>query len=282
MLYSDNAFTPMTPRQTKQYRVHTIYRPRPWAAISGSYNDVEHHNNTNNAQADVAASGGPAYAGPLDHVDYSRVVGLAAELFPNDHYGIDFNYAYSDVYMADNICYLGGATTALPIAASTPSGTSCPATSAGRSGYDFGPVLDFMHAPTQSGSAALTLSPVKTLKSNIGYNINSVNGSRFYNDPRDVAGSLVSTYQSPFVNVVWTVHPGLTWKAVYNFYGYGEGGPSGAPLCSTANPTPTAPVTPVSCASLPNQTGMNISPAGETAPRNFHANNVTMSMHYEF
>ena len=55
-----------------------------------------------------------------------------------------------------------------------------------------------MHAPTQSGSVALTLSPVKTVKSNIGYNINSVNGSRFYNDARDVAGSLVSTYQSPF------------------------------------------------------------------------------------
>jgi hypothetical protein len=279
--YADNAFTPMTPRQTRLYRVHTLYRPKPWATLSGAYHDVEHHNNTNNDQAAVAA-GDVAYAGPLDHVDYSRVLGLGAQLFPNDHYGIDFNYAYSDVYMADNICYLGGASTALPVAASTPSGTACPATSAGRSGYDFGPVLDFVHAPTQSGSAALTLSPVKTFKSNIGYNISSVNGSRFYNDPRDVAGSLVSTYQSPFVNIAWTVHPGLTWKAEYNFYGYGEGGPSGAQLCSAANPTPTAPVTPVSCSTLPNQTGMNISPAGETAPRNFHANNVTLGLHYEF
>jgi hypothetical protein len=282
MLYNDNAFTPMTPRQTKQYRVHSMFRPKPWAVFSGAFNDLEHHNNTNNAQADVAAKGGPAYAGPLDHVDYSRVVGLTAQLFPNDHYGIDVNYAYSDVYMADNICYLGGATTALPVAASTPSGTSCPATSAGRSGYDFGPTLDFMHAPTQSGSAALTLSPVKAVKSNIGYNISSVNGTRFYNDPRDVAGSLVSTYQSPFVNFAWTINHGLTWKAEYNFYGYGEGGPSGSQLCSTTNPTPTAPATPVSCASMPYQTGMNISPAGETAPRNFHANNVTLGLHYEF
>jgi hypothetical protein len=30
------------------------------------------------------------------------------------------------------------------------------------------------------------------------------------------------------------------------------------------------------------QTGLTISPAGETAPRNFHANNVTMGLHYEF
>ena len=280
MLYNDNAFTPMTPRQTKQYRIHTMYRPKTWAVISGAYNDVEHHNNTNNDQAAVAAKD-VAYAGPLAHVDYSRVVGLGAQLFPNDRYGIDFNYAYSDVYMADNICYLGGAAAGL-VAASTPSGTACPATSAGRSGYDFGPALDFEHAPTQSGSVALTVSPVKSVKSNVGYNINSVSGSRFYNDPRDVAGSLVSTYQSPFLNFAWTSHPGLTWKAEYNFYGYGEGGPSGAPLCSTTNPTPTAPATPVSCASSPYQTGLNISPAGETAPRNFHANMVTLGVHYEF
>jgi len=282
MLYNDNAFTPMTPRQTKQYRIHTMYRPKTWATISGSYNDIEHHNNTNNDQAAVAA-GDVAYAGPLDHVDYGRVAGVGAQLFPNEHYGIDLDYVYSDVYMADNICYLGGASAATGVvAASTPSGTACPATSAGRSGYDFGPALDFMHAPTQSGSVAFTLSPVKTVKSNIGYNINSVNGTRFYNDARDVAGSLVSTYQTPFVNFAWTSRPGLIWKAEYNFYGYGEGGPSGAQLCSTTNPTPTTPATPVSCASSPYQTGMNISPAGETAPRNYHANMVTLAVHYEF
>ncbi len=95
-----------------------------------------------------------------------------------------------------------------------------------------------MDAPTQSGSVAVRVSPNAKFASNIGYRINSVNGSRFYNDPRDVAGSLVSTYQSPFVNVAWTVHPGFIWKAEYNFYGYGEGGPSGAAYCSTTNPTP--------------------------------------------
>ena len=88
MLYNDNAFTSMTPRQTWQYRLHTMFRPKAWATITGTYNDLEHHNNTNNAQGDVAATGGPAYAGPLDHVDYSRVAGLGAELFPNEHYGM--------------------------------------------------------------------------------------------------------------------------------------------------------------------------------------------------
>lgn len=285
-MYNDNAFTPMGFRQLRHYRAHTIYRPKSWATVSGVLNDLERHNNTNNNQS-IAGNTAP-YAGPLDHVDHSRVGSMSAELFPNDQYGLDFSYSYSDVYMSDNICYLASASAALPGAA-IPSGTACPNNAATRSGtYDFGPAKDFMDAPTQFGSVAFMYSPVKQVHSNLGYRVTSVNGSRFYNDARDVAGSLVSTYQSPYVNVSWESRPGLIWKFEYNFFGYGEGGPSGAQYCSTTNPTPTNPVTPVLCSSLAGvagtggQTGMTISPAGETAPRNFHANNVVLGMHYEF
>jgi hypothetical protein len=280
--YNDNAFTPMGFRQMRHYRVHTLYRAKPWATVTGAYNDVERHNNTNNQQN--IAGNTNVYAGPLDHVDYSRVASVGAELFPNDHYGLDFNYSYNDVYIADNICYLGGASAATGIAAAAPAnGAICPG-SLGRSGaYDLGPALDFEHAPTQFGSVALMYSPTKQFRSNLGYRVNSVNGTRFYNDARDVAGSLVSTYQSPFVNVAWTVHPGLVWKADYNFYGYGEGGPSGSQYCTLSVPTAASPsINVVPCASAGVQTGMTISPAGETAPRNFHANNLTLAIHYEF
>ena len=90
------------------------------------------------------------------------------------------------------------------------------------------------------------------------------------------------------MNFSWESHPGLVWKAEYNFFGYGEGGSSGAEYCSTTNPTPAVPATPVGCsgfAGIPGtggQTGMTISSAGETAARNFHANNVTLGFHYEF
>ena len=100
-----------------------MYKPKPWATFSGAYNDLERHNNTNNNQATVALrtpSGGVPYDGPLDHVDHSRVASLGAVLAPNEHYGLDFNYAYSDVYAATNICYLNGATATLPGAATTP------------------------------------------------------------------------------------------------------------------------------------------------------------------
>jgi hypothetical protein len=281
VLYADNAFTPVGPRQTKHYRVHTMYKPKPWATLSGAYNDLERHNNTNNNQSAVAAGDDP-YDGPIDHVDHSRIASLGAVLMPNEHYGIDFNYAYSDVYAATNICYLNGATATLPGAVPTATTTLCPGVFARGSTTvlsDWGPVRDFMNAPTQYASVALTMSPVKSIHSNIGYRISDVSGSRFFNDARDVNGSLVSAYQSPFVNLAWTVHSGWIWKAEYNYYGYGEGGPSGSQYCSTST---TATSTVVPCTSLSEPTGLTEGSAGMTAPRNFHANNVTLSMHYEF
>jgi hypothetical protein len=188
------------------------------------------------------------------------------------------------VYTATNICYDNGATSTLPGTAS--------ATSSGAPNVCLGVLArgsttqlvdwharDFMDAPTQFGSVALTMSPIKMIRSGVGYRISSVNGNQFFNDARSVNGSLDSTYQSPFVNLAWTIHHGLISKAEYNFYGYGEGGPSGSQYCSTSTSTTSAVVP---CTSLPYPTGLTESPAGLTAPRNFHTNNITLSLHYEF
>jgi hypothetical protein len=282
ILYADNVFTPVAPRQTQHYRLHTMFKPKSWATVSGAFNDQERHNNTYNNQ-DTVAAGEATYYGPIDHVDHSRSASLGAVLTPNEHYGLDLNYGYSDVYTATNICFTSGAAAGLPGAATlTSSGAPniCPGIYARgtTTPVDFF-ARDFMDAPTQYGSVAVTLSPVDKIHSGIGYRISSVNGSQFFSDARAVNGSLNSTYQSPFVNIAWTMHPGLIWKAEYNFYGYGEGGPSGAEYCSTTVST-TAVITP--CASSPYQTGRTESPAGLTAPRNFHANNVTLGVHYEF
>jgi hypothetical protein len=71
----------------------------------------------------------------------------------------------------------------------------------------------------------------------------------------------------------------LILKGEYNFYGYGEGGPSGPQYCSTST-TPTSAVVP--CTTLAYQTGLTEPSSGETAPRNFHANNVTFDLKYSF
>jgi hypothetical protein len=278
VLYADNVLTPVAPRELQHYRIRTKYRPKTWATFSGAYNDLERHNNTNN-------TGTASVDGPLQHVDHSRTLSLNADLMPNEHYGFDIGYAYSGVYTATNICFQGTAASATIPGAATPTGVACPSPTPRVPGtpYTFGPAKDFMSAPTQYASLALALSPIDKFHANIGYRVSSVNGSRFFNDPRDVNGSLVSKYQTPFVNLSYAMRKNLIWKGEYNYFGYGEGGPSGAQYCNPSSTLPTlaspAPVEP--CSTLPN-TAMNGPAYGFTAPRNFHANNVTLGVHYEF
>ena len=286
-LYNDNAFTPMGFRQLRHYRVHTIYRAKSWATVTGAFNDLERHNNTNNNQS-FPGNTAP-YFGPLDHVDHSRVVSFGTELFPNDRYGFDVDYSYNDVYLAVNGCFQGAATNmpggSVYPGAANGTGTLCGAVSAGHGSNN---VLflgrDFEDAPSQFGSAAFTFTPNKKFHSNLGYRVSSVNGTRFFTDAQDVNGSLVSTYSTPFVSVAWTVRPSLIWKGEYDYYGYGEGGPSGAQYCN-ANPalavgSTSEPV--VFCSAEPNTAASLASSAGFTTARNFHANNVVLGLHYEF
>jgi hypothetical protein len=105
----------------------------------------------------------------------------------------------------------------------------------------------FYDAPTQFGSASVMLAPVKTVRTNLGFRVSGNSGNTVYDNPRQVAGALQSQYVSPFANVAWTVRPGWIWKGDWNYYGYGED-----------------------------------NPAGPTLPRAFHANVVTIAMHYEF
>lgn len=272
ILYADNAFTPVSPRQTKHYRFHTLYRPKTWATFTGAYNDLERHNNTNN-------TGVASVDGPIQHVDHSRIVSVGTVLDPNEHLGIDINYSFSDIYTSTNICYLNGATAALPGTASTTSTGApnlCPDLL-----KDWGPTMDFMEAPTHYGSFGLSYSPNKPIRTGAGYRISSVGGNQFFNDAQAVNGSLQSSYQSPYVNIAWTVHPGWVWRAEYNYYDYGEGGPSGAPFCSTST-LATSTVVPCNSSTLTGPTGLTEPTSGLSAPRTFHANNLTLAMHYEF
>jgi len=107
--YFDNAFTSISPRQFKQYKFRTAYKPRPWATISGAFNDRERHNTPNN-NLDAVAAGESAYFGPINHIDYSRIASVGAMLAPNEHFGLDVNYGYTEVYTATNICFTSGAT----------------------------------------------------------------------------------------------------------------------------------------------------------------------------
>ena len=143
------------------------------------------------------------YEGPLDHVDHSRIVSLGAVLAPNEHYGLDFNYAYSDVYTATNICYDNGAQNASTV-------VGLPGTASLNSSGGPNVCLGVVHQRVNDAACGLVcqglhgcshavrigdvqhVSRQQAVHSNIGYRISAVNGSQFFNDARAVNGSLAS------------------------------------------------------------------------------------------
>jgi hypothetical protein len=219
--YADRAYTQISPRALQHYRIQTRYKPREWATISGTFNDLERRDNVSN----------------VNHLDHSRSFSIDSTLIPNEHYGFDLSYGYSDIFSQTTLCYAATPAPTTPGAGAAPSdcGTN---TNLGTGYYD---------APSHYGSIGVNVKPVKTLRAGLGYRISAVNGTTEFLNPRQVAGSLQSKYQSPYANVAWTVHSGWALKANWNHYKYGEGGP-----------------------------------VGPTLPRNFRGDIYTLAMHYEF
>jgi hypothetical protein len=199
--YADKAYTQISPRALQRYRIQTRYKPREWATITGSFNDLERRDNI--------------YL--VNHLDHNRNFTLGAVLMPNPRYGLDLSYGYSDVFTRTTLCFAATPPPIGPGAGAAPPdcGTN---TNLGTGYYD---------APTQYGSFGITLTPVKKLRLGAGYRMSAVNGTTEFLNVLQVAGSLQSQYQTPYANVAWTVHPGWVWKANWNHYEYEEGGPVG-------------------------------------------------------
>lgn len=219
--YDDKAYTQISPRQMYRYQFQSRYKPREWAAITGTFNDVERRDNV--------------YL--VNHLDHVRNLALGAEITPSPRYGLNLNYGYADVFTRTTLCYAETPAPTGPGAGAAPAdcGTN---TNLGTGYYD---------APTQYGLFSFMLAPVKTLRTNLGYQISSVNGVTELLNPLQVPGSLQSRYQTPFADVAWNFHSRWTWKGDWNYFGYGEG---------------------------------NL--VGPMSPRDFNANLVTLALHYEF
>ncbi len=201
VMYADKVYTQISPRALQHYRLRSTYKPKNWATITGSFNDLERRDNV-------------IY---VNHLDHSRSFTAGASLTPSDHYGIDFSYGYIDVFTRTDECY-----TSSVVPAGTPTASpACVANGTPRLG------TGYYDAPTQFGSIDLVFAPVQKLHANLGYRMSAVNGTTEFLNPRQVPGSLQSQFQTPYGNVAWTLEPGWLLRAEWNYYGYGEGTPIG-------------------------------------------------------
>jgi hypothetical protein len=219
--YNDKAYTQISARQHYSYHIQSRYKPIEWVTVTGTFNDVERRDNI-----------------PLvNHLDHIRSISFAGTVAPTPRYGLDLGYGYNDVFSQTTLCY---AATPAPVG---PGAGAAPADCGTNTNLGTG----YYKAPTQYGSFGFTITPVKVLRAAVGYQMSAVDGTTEFLNPRQVPGSLQSRYQSPFINLAWTLYPRWIWKLGWNYYGYGEDGP-----------------------------------VGPTSPRNFHANMVTLALRYEF
>ncbi|MDR3741200.1 MAG: hypothetical protein P4L40_19450, partial [Terracidiphilus sp.] len=197
--YNDNSYTTATPRQTRRYRVHTKFRPQKWTTLTAAFNDVEKHNNTYNTAAD-----GVVYYGQLKHEEYTRTASISGTLTPSEYVSVDFDYAYTRNYIATNTCYtaqnsgmlVGTTNTATSISPYFAAAASVDASGAPqvcRASATASPSNWFARlytdAPTQYGSVGVLINPNDKVQAGLGYRINSVAGSQFFIDARDVNGA---------------------------------------------------------------------------------------------
>lgn len=220
-MYADNAFTRISPRQLQHYRARATYKVRPWMTFAGTVNLFESRDNVQT----------------VNHLEHNRDFSFATTIAPGEHWSIDMNYAYDSVFSRTDECYVSS--TPPPSAGTAPAVCQAAGLPSLSNGY--------YNQPTQYGSIGFTLAPVKKVRASGGYRMTAINGNTDSINARQVPGSLQSQYQSPYADVELKLLPEWSWKANYNYYGYGEG-----------------------------------TPIGPTAPRSFRGNVYTLSVRYAF
>ena len=221
-MYADEAFTRISPRQLQNYTLRTFYKPQPWMNFAGAIRIQESRDNVQF----------------VHYLAHSRDFSLGTSIEPSDKWSLELNYAYNNDFSRTDLCYFSSA----PL----PGAGTCQIAG---SVANIQPFLGtgYYNDPVNFGSASLMLAPAKRIHANVGYMMTASSGDSEVLNSLQVQGSLRSKYQMPFADAAFTIAPGWTWKAAWNYYGYVED-----------------------------------SAVGPTLPRTFHGDVLTMSVRHEF
>ena len=181
------------------------------------------------------------------YVAHNQNYGFTASLAPRERFGVDLAYNFNSVIQNALICFNdtvpAGATLPFVTGATTGPGTFCTANEPAN------PLLanSYYSNHTNFGMTTIRFKPGKRLTANVGYGITSVDGSTPQFNYLQPLGSLQYKYQQPVANLSVNIGHKLAWNMGWNYYQYNEA-----------------------------------SFVGPTAPRYFHANNVSESLRYAF
>jgi hypothetical protein len=176
------------------------------------------------------------------YVGHNQNYGVTAALTPRERFGVNLAYNFNSVIQNALICF----NDTPPAGVSLPFVTNAGSCAANDSGN---PLLgnSYYTNHTNFGMATVRFAPMKRVTANVGYSITSVDGAAPQFNILQPLGTLQYRYQQPVANLSVDLGHKLAWNTGWNYYQYGEG-----------------------------------SFVGPTAPRYFHANNLTESLRYAF
>ena len=184
VMYADNSFTRISPRQLQHYRVRTAYNPHPWLSFNGTINILESRDNVDT----------------VNHLFHNRDYSFATVITPSEKWSINLNYAYDDIFSTTLECY-----TSTPVVEGTPQAPSV-CQQAGLPLQSDG----YYSQPTQYGSIGFVFTPIKKVHAVAGYRMSDTNGQAPPINIRQVPGSRQSQYQTPYGTLAYDLNPNWT------------------------------------------------------------------------
>ena len=200
--YNDFSFTLTSPRQMQSYKVHANYTPRPWLNLDGAVDIQENRDNVYQ----------------VNYLEHSRSYGFTAVLMPKPAYSFDVGYNYTNISSQSLICFAASGA-GVPVYPACPvAGSPVPLSATG-----------FYSSDQNFAYMEVMWSPMKRIRTNLGYSATFVGGNTLFLNPRQPAGTLAFDYQRPYASFQFDLYKGFSYKTAWNYYGYGEKGPSALP-----------------------------------------------------
>ncbi len=215
--YNSNSFTRIDPRQTQTYKIHTTYKPKPWATVDGAVDINENRNDV-------------AFVANLEH---DRMYSFAAMLAPSPRLAIGFGYNYWNVYTQSEICFNysisytnpTGSPATLPVSTSPPgvATTACPIPGASVGAAGLGTLATY-NSNDHFAHASVMWRPVARVTTTLGYSGSIVRGNTTFLNPLTPTGTLDYNYVTPYASIAIDIYRGLAYKIGWNYYGFDQEG----------------------------------------------------------
>jgi hypothetical protein len=196
MLYADNTFTRISPRQSQHYKLRGEYKPMPWLRLNSTLNIYEGRNNVSQ----------------VAHLEHTRNYGFAFTVAPQDKWSFDAGYNYTGIFSQTDICFIFGS-------GAPPAGfPACPI--AGSAATLQG--LSVYNNKLNYGYADFMIKPVKRVTMRMGYAVDSVTGNTLILNPNSPPGPLNYNYYRPYGAFDIDLAKGVTWRTFWGLYDYNE------------------------------------------------------------